>query len=182
MRFRSDDERWAAVQKREKRADGAFYYAVLSTGVYCRPTCAARRAKRENVRFFPTCLEAEAAGFRACKRCRPNDASFLSERARAMEEACRKLAEQEKPDLDAIAAGAGMSRFHFQRVFKDATGVTPHAYFAAKRRERIQRELANKKTVTQAIYDAGFQSNGRFYAKSSELLGMRPKQFQDGGR
>jgi AraC family transcriptional regulator of adaptative response/methylated-DNA-[protein]-cysteine methyltransferase len=181
MRYRTDEERWAAIQKRERRADGVFFYAVLSTGVYCRPTCAARRAKRENVRFFANWIEAEAAGFRACKRCRPNDSGFTSQRARAIEDACRKLAEQEKPNLDLIAAEAGMSRFYFQRVFKSMTGVTPHAYFAAQRRARIQRELANRKTVTQAIYDAGFQSNGRFYANSNELLGMRPKQFQKGG-
>ncbi|HLH03634.1 MAG TPA: bifunctional DNA-binding transcriptional regulator/O6-methylguanine-DNA methyltransferase Ada [Bryobacteraceae bacterium] len=181
MAYGTDKERWLAVQGRDRLADGVFYYAVQSTGVYCRPWCGARQPRRENVRFFDTRGAAEKEGFRPCKRCRPNLERTELPQARAIEEACRKLASEDKPDLDRIAAEAGMSRFHFQRVFKETTGITPHAYFAAHRRERVQQELAKSRTVTDAIYGAGFQSNGRFYAKSNELLGMKPKAFQEAG-
>jgi AraC family transcriptional regulator of adaptative response/methylated-DNA-[protein]-cysteine methyltransferase len=181
MAYTTDQERWTAVEGRDKAADGVFYYAVQSTGIYCRPWCGARPPRRENVRFFDTRGAAEEGGFRPCKRCRPNMDSTELPQARAIEDACRKLASENPPDLDTIAADAGMSRFHFQRVFKDTTGVTPHAYFAAHRRERVQQRLSQSKTVTEAIYDAGFQSNGRFYAKSNEMLGMKPKAFQDAG-
>jgi AraC family transcriptional regulator of adaptative response/methylated-DNA-[protein]-cysteine methyltransferase len=179
--YLTDVERWDAVLGHEKAADGTFFYSVETTGVYCRPSCGARRPRRENVRFYETREAAEKAGFRACRRCRPDGAGLDAERGAAICEACRKLASEEKPDLEAIALEAGMSRFHFQRVFKEVTGVTPHAYFAARRRERMQKELRRGRPVTEAIYQAGFQSNGRFYAKSNELLGMAPKTFQAGG-
>jgi AraC family transcriptional regulator, regulatory protein of adaptative response / methylated-DNA-[protein]-cysteine methyltransferase len=180
--FSSADDRWAAVVRRDRRADGAFYYSVRTTGVYCRPSCGSRRARRENVRFHATRQEAEAAGFRPCKRCRPDGRGLAGDHAAAVARACRLIeTAEEMPSLDVLAETAGMSRFHFHRVFKTATGVTPKAYAAAHRARRVRDELARSKTVTDAIYDAGFNSSGRFYATSGKVLGMRPADFRTGG-
>jgi AraC family transcriptional regulator, regulatory protein of adaptative response / methylated-DNA-[protein]-cysteine methyltransferase len=181
-RFATEDERWAAVQRRDVAADGRFYYSVRTTGVYCRPSCAARVARRENVAFHLTCAEAERAGFRPCKRCRPDEAPLPERHAQAVARACRMIEEAEElPGLDALAAAAGMSRFHFHRVFKATTGLTPKAYAAAHRAKRVRAELVRSPTVTDAIYGAGFNSNGRFYATSSKVLGMTPSDFRAGG-
>ena len=139
--FAGDDPRWAAVARRDRAADGAFFYSVQTTGVYCRPCCAARLARRENVRFHETCAEAERAGFRPCKRCRPNGATPAERHAAQVAEACRLIEEaDEPPSLDELAKAAGMSPFHFHRVFKAVTGVTPKAYAAAHRaRARARR-------------------------------------------
>lgn len=180
--YGSDEERWAAVLQRDKKADGAFYFSVATTGVYCRPSCAARRALRENVRFHATPADAEAAGFRPCKRCYPDQPTLAEQQSAAIERACRDLeATDGVLDLDGIARAAGMSRFHFQRVFKTITGVTPKAYFAGCRMRKIQDALKERKTVTEAIYEAGFQSSGRFYESSAQMLGMRPTIFRSGG-
>jgi AraC family transcriptional regulator of adaptative response/methylated-DNA-[protein]-cysteine methyltransferase len=180
--FSSADDRWAAVARRDRRADGIFYYSVRTTGVYCRPSCGARRARRENVRFHATQQEAEAAGFRPCKRCRPNERGLAGEHADAVARACRLIERAESlPSLDALAGAAGMSRFHFHRVFKTTTGLTPKAYAAAHRARRVRNELARSRTVTDAIYDAGFNSSGRFYATSGQVLGMTPTDFRAGG-
>lgn len=177
-----DEERWNAVVRRDPTADGQFYYSVRTTGVYCRPSCAARLARRENVRFHATCAEAEQAGFRPCKRCRPNEAPLAERQAAIVAEACRAIqAAEQLPSLDALAASAGMSRFHFHRVFKALTGVTPKAYADAQRAQRVRTELAHAPTVTDAIYGAGYNSNGRFYGQSTELLGMTPTAFRSGG-
>ena len=181
-RLSSDDERWAAVVRRDRRADGTFFYSVRTTGVYCRPSCASRRARRENVRFHPTTADAERAGFRPCKRCRPHAPALAEQRATAVAKACRLIeTAEELPSLDALADAAGMSRFHFHRVFRAITGVTPKAYAAAHRTRRVRAELAEADTVTDAIYGAGFNSNGRFYATSSQVLGMTPTDFRAGG-
>jgi AraC family transcriptional regulator of adaptative response/methylated-DNA-[protein]-cysteine methyltransferase len=181
--FADDADRWAAVTRRDARADGVFYYSVLTTGVYCRPSCAARLPRRENVRFHASCAAAERVGFRACKRCRPNEPPLAERRAAAVAEACRQIeAAEELPSLDALAEAAGMSRFHFHRVFRAATGVTPKAYAAAHRAERVREELGRSGTVTEAIYGAGFNSSGRFYAASSAMLGMTPGKFRAGGK
>jgi AraC family transcriptional regulator of adaptative response/methylated-DNA-[protein]-cysteine methyltransferase len=180
--FASDDARWQAVERRDPAADGAFYYAVLTTGVYCRPSCASRRARRENVAFHATCAAAEAAGFRPCKRCRPREAPLTERRASAVAKSCRLIEEEdEMPSLDTLAKAAGMSRFHFHRIFKAVTGVTPKAYADAHRAERVRDELVQSATVTEAIYGAGFNSSGRFYAASTDLLGMTPTAFRAGG-
>lgn len=181
--FAEDAERWAAIRRRDRAADGKFFYSVRTTGVYCRPSCGARLPRRENVRFHASCAEAERAGFRPCKRCRP-DAPALAERhAAVVAEACRLIeAAETPPDLDTLAASAGMSRFHFHRVFKAATGVTPKAYASASRAERLRGELRRSATVTAAIYDAGYNSSGRFYAASDSVLGMTPKDFRAGGK
>src|SRR5688572_13275920 len=130
--YRSDDQRWAAVVHRDPTADGHFFYSVKTTGVYCRPSCAARRARRENVRFHQSCEAAEQAGFRPCKRCQPNTVALREQYAAAIATACRTIKTAEEiPGLDALARSAGMSRFHFHRVFKKLMGVTPKAYASA---------------------------------------------------
>ena len=180
--FASDEDRWAAVVRRDRRSDGTFYYSVRTTGVYCRPSCAARLARRENVRFHSTWGEAERAGFRPCKRCRPDQPPRADERAAAVARACRLIeASDSPPGLDALAKAAGMSRFHFHRVFRAITGITPRAYAAAHRARRVRDELSRGGTVTDAIYGAGFNSSGRFYAAASDVLGMRPTSFRSGG-
>jgi AraC family transcriptional regulator, regulatory protein of adaptative response / methylated-DNA-[protein]-cysteine methyltransferase len=181
--FSGDAARWAAVQRRDRTADGKFFYSVRTTGVYCRPSCAARLPRRENVRFHESCAAAERAGFRPCKRCRP-DAPALEERNMlAIAKACRLIeAAESPPDLDSLAAAAGLSRFHFHRVFKAATGVTPKAYAAARRIERLRAALPRSATVTEAIYDSGYNSSGRFYADSAGVLGMKPRDFRAGGK
>src|SRR5215475_149033 len=124
-----DDARWKAVERRDRLADGKFVYSVRTTGVYCRPSCAARLPRRENVQFHASCAEAERAGFRPCKRCRPNDRAGDARQAAAVANACRMIEEaEENPSLATLAKAAGLSRFHFHRVFKSATGVTPKAY------------------------------------------------------
>ncbi len=179
--FTSDEDRWAAVIDRNPAADGIFYYSVRTTGVYCRPSCAARRARRENVRFHQSPAEAECAGFRPCKRCRP-DMARDQPYAEVVGRACRMMeTAEETPSLDALAAASGLSRFHFHRVFKAVMGLTPRAYGAAARARRLRAELPRSRTVTAAIYGAGFNSSGRFYAASSHLLGMTPTCFRAGG-
>lgn len=181
--FVTDQDRWAAVQRRDAAADGSFVYSVRTTGVYCRPSCAARTPRRENVQFHPTPEAAARAGFRACRRCRPDSVGLAAQRAAAVARACRLIEQaEEMPSLDALAKTAGFSRFHFHRIFKSVTGVTPKAYAAASRNRRVRDELSRARSVTEAIYDAGFNSNGRFYAASSDILGMTPTTFRNGGR
>ncbi len=177
-----DDARWAAFIARDAAFDGEFFIAVETTGIYCRPSCPAKRAKRENVRFFATAAEAERAGFRPCKRCKPNEPSFVQQHSEKVKEACRLIETAEaEPKLDDLAEAVGLSSYHFHRVFKSVLGVTPKAYAAAHRNKRVREELGRSATVTEAIYGAGFNSNGRFYATSSEALGMTPNQFRAGG-
>lgn len=181
--FDSDEARWAAVQRRDRDADGQFYYSVRSTGVYCRPSCPSRTARRANVAFHASCAEAEAAGFRACLRCKPAQASLAERQAAAVAQACRLIdAAEQAPDLDSLAQAAGMSRFHFHRVFKAHTGITPKAYAAARRTARLQQGLAAAPSVTDALYAAGFGSSGRFYEASAGALGMAPGRYRAGGR
>ena len=181
-RFATDDDRWSAVVRRDPAADGVFFYSVRSTGVYCRPSCAARLPRRGNVSFHRSTSDAERAGFRPCRRCRPNEAPLSARRAADVAKACRLIEESETmPTLDALAASVGMSRFHFHRVFKAVTGVTPQEYAAAHRAGRVRRELRESPTVTDAIYGAGFNSNGRFYATAAKVLGMTPTDYRAGG-
>jgi len=180
--YASDAARWDAVQRRERAADGIFYYSVRSTGVYCRPSCGARPARRENVAFHASCDAAESAGFRPCLRCKPNLPPLAERQAQQVAAACRLIETgEEEPSLDALAAAAGMSRFHFHRVFKAQAGVTPKAYAAAVRAGRVRAELAQGAPVTEALYAAGFQSSSRFYAGADAMLGMAPARFRDGG-
>lgn len=173
---------WAAVCARRAPGDRFFFYAVRTTGVYCRPDCSARRPRRENVSFHATAAAAEAAGFRPCKRCRPSGATRHEQHAAAIARACALIERAETlPDLDTLAGSAGMSRFHFHRVFKAVTGLTPRGFAAAQRKQRMRDELCRQDSVTAAIYGAGFNSNGRFYAASQAALGMKPKTFREGG-
>lgn len=173
---------WQAVIARDRAYDGTFYYSVATTGVYCRPSCPARRANRENVRFHATCEEAEEAGFRPCKRCRPREASLHEIHAAKVEAACRLIEEaDETPSLDELARASGLSPYHFHRVFKAAVGITPKAYAAAHRQKRVRDSLQGSSSVTEAIHKSGFNSSGRFYANSSDLLGMTPSSFRAGG-
>jgi AraC family transcriptional regulator of adaptative response/methylated-DNA-[protein]-cysteine methyltransferase len=177
-----DGARWTAVVARDAAFDGQFVTAVETTGIYCRPSCPAKRPKRENVRFFATPAEAERAGFRPCKRCKPTEASLAEQQAEKVRAACRLIeTADEAPKLDDLAKAVGLSPYHFHRLFKAVLGVTPKAYATAHRHNRVRDELGRSATVTQAIYGAGFNSNGRFYANSSEILGMTPSQFRAGG-
>lgn len=181
-RHATDEQRWNAVVQRDAAADGKFFYSVKTTGVYCRPSCAARLPLRRNVVFHDSCAAAERAGFRACKRCQPDGLALAEDHAARITAACRMIEQaDEAPGLDALAKAAAMSKFHFHRVFTRLTGVTPKAYARARRAERMRKELPKRNTVTEAIYEAGFHSSGRFYAKSAEMLGMRPRSFQRGG-
>jgi AraC family transcriptional regulator of adaptative response/methylated-DNA-[protein]-cysteine methyltransferase len=177
-----DDPRWTAVIGRDTAFAGAFYYSVATTGVYCRPGCAARLPKRTNVQFHATREEAEAAGFRPCKRCKPDQDVSPDRHDEKVAQACRLIeTADETPKLDDLAEAVGLSPYHFHRLFKAALGVTPKAYATAHRHKRIREGLGRSETVTEAIYDAGFNSNGRFYANSSEVLGMTPSDFRSGG-
>jgi AraC family transcriptional regulator of adaptative response/methylated-DNA-[protein]-cysteine methyltransferase len=181
--FTGDDHRWQAVARRDPRAEGQFVYSVKTTGVYCRPTCAARLARRENVAFHSTPADAERSGFRACKRCNPNEPSAGGARAALVVRACRLIVESDAaPDLKTLARAVGMSASHFHRVFRSMTGLTPKDYATAHRAKRMREALAQNDTVTAAIYDAGFSSSGRFYATSTKVLGMKPGDFRSGGQ
>jgi AraC family transcriptional regulator of adaptative response/methylated-DNA-[protein]-cysteine methyltransferase len=176
------DPRWAAVAARDARADGKFFYSVKTTGVFCRPSCAARTPKPENVAFHLSTRDAERAGFRPCKRCKPTERSLMEQHAVKVAELCRFIESAEQlPTLDELAGRAGLSAYHLHRVFKEITGLTPRAYAAAHRGKRIRQELDRSATVTEAIYGAGYNSQGRFYAESNELLGMTPTEYRAGG-
>jgi len=181
-RFAGDADRWQAVVHRDPAADGAFWYSVRTTGVYCRPSCASRPARRENVAFHATQQDAQRAGFRPCKRCKPDQPALGERNAAAVAKACRLIENAEEPPaLAELAAEAGLSRHHFHRIFKSVTGVTPKAYASAHRADRVRSELARAGSVTAAIYDAGFNSSGRFYEQSADLLGMTPRDYRAGG-
>lgn len=177
-----NDSRWAAVVARDPKADGKFFYSVRTTGVYCRPSCGSRQAKRENVTFHASIAAAERAGFRPCKRCKPDQAPLAAQHAATIAKICRRIEGAEKiPTLSVLAREANLSPYHFHRLFKSITGLTPKAYAAAHRAERVRRELGRSRTVTAAIFDAGFNSGGRFYATSDALLGMTPTDYRAGG-
>jgi AraC family transcriptional regulator of adaptative response/methylated-DNA-[protein]-cysteine methyltransferase len=171
------------VQQRDSAADGSFVYSVASTGVYCRPSCPSRQPRRENVEFHLSPAGAEAAGFRACKRCHPKGPSLVERQAALIEAACRQIeTAEEMPSLASLAEGAGMSRFHFHRLFKSLTGVTPKAYAAASRGRRVRTALTQGSSVTDALHGAGYTSSSRFYAQAGRQLGMQPATYRAGGR
>ncbi len=177
-----NDPRWASVLGRNPDADGQFFYSVRTTGVYCRPSCAARPARPENVQFHATTGEAERAGFRACKRCKPDQAPLAVQHAAQVARLCKLIEGADvAPSLDVLAKHAGLSPYHLHRRFKAVTGLTPKAYAAAHRTKQVRRALDQGGTVTDAIYDAGYNSNGRFYATSNAVLGMTPTAFRSGG-
>ena len=176
------DPRWAAIATRDGSADGTFWYSVRTTGVYCRPSCAARLPRPENVAFHATREHAERAGFRPCRRCRPDAPPLAEQHADTVAAACRRIESAESaPTLASLASAAGMSPHHFHRVFKAVTGLTPRAYAAAHRAQRVRTALDATDTVTAAIYDAGYQSSGRFYEDAAGVLGMTPSDWRAGG-
>jgi AraC family transcriptional regulator of adaptative response/methylated-DNA-[protein]-cysteine methyltransferase len=175
------DPRWAAIQRRDAAADGQFVYSVRTTGVYCHPSCGARPARPENVAFHPTPADAERAGFRACRRCRPDQPPRAEQQAEVIARLCRMLESDTPPNLEALAIATEWSPHHLHRTFKRITGLTPHAYAAAHRARRMQETLASSNSVTAAIYDAGYNSDARFYADAPKALGMTPTRFRAGG-
>jgi AraC family transcriptional regulator of adaptative response/methylated-DNA-[protein]-cysteine methyltransferase len=174
------DAAWRAVLARDRRSDGRFVTGVLTTGIYCRPSCAARHPKRENVRFFADGAEAAAAGLRPCLRCKPDE---QSREAAALAKALRLIdAAESPPSLDALADATGYSPFHFHRIFKRATGLTPAAYARGKRARSMTMTLETNGRVTDAIYDSGYSGPARFYADAKDRLGMTPTRWRGGGK
>lgn len=183
-----NESHWQAIVDRDGSRDGQFVYAVKTTGVFCRPSCPSRRAKRENIAFFDDQVAAAKAGFRACKRCKPELGETYQARqnaryARMIEAACRYIENAEDmPSLDEIAAAVDCSPSHFHRLFKASTGLTPRDYAAAHRARRLRLALEiGKSSVTQAFYDAGYNSSSRFYEAADAILGMKPKTYRTGG-
>jgi AraC family transcriptional regulator of adaptative response/methylated-DNA-[protein]-cysteine methyltransferase len=176
------DPRWKAVCERDSRADGDFVYSVLTTGVYCRPSCPARTPRPENVAFHGSAAAAEKAGFRPCRRCRPDQPPRAERQAALVADLCRFIeGSEEIPSLDDLARRAGLSPSHTHRLFKQVIGITPHAYARARRDGRMRSRLDDRRSVTEAIYAAGFGSSSRFYETSGESLGMTPGQYRRGG-
>jgi AraC family transcriptional regulator, regulatory protein of adaptative response / methylated-DNA-[protein]-cysteine methyltransferase len=176
------DPRWKSIVARDQESDGAFYYSVKTTGVYCRPSCAARRARPENVSFHATREDAEKAGLRPCKRCKPGQPSMAEQHVAIVAQACRLIEETEKaPSLKELARLVGMSAYHFHRVFKAVAGLSPKEYATAQRARRVRNEFSRSSTVAKAVYDAGFSSNRRFYETSDVVLGMTPSSWRAGG-
>ena len=176
------DPRWARVLARDRSADGTFWYSVRTTGVYCRPSCASRSANPKNVRLHDTLEAARATGCRPCKRCRPEGPTLESENAAFVATACRLIERSDAlPSLAALAAAVGRSSGSFHRVFRAATGLTPREYAVAHRASRVRDELPGHRSVTEAIFDAGFNSSGRFYEHANDMLGMTPTRYRTGG-
>ena len=178
----ADDPRWARIVARDKTADGCFWYSVATTGIYCRPSCPSRTANRRNVQLHDTLAAAKATGFRPCKRCNPDGISIEGENAAIIAQACRLIEEsEEEPSLNDLAEAVGRSPSYFHRMFKAITGLTPKDYAVAHRAAKVRQGLDSGNSVTEAMYDAGFNSSGRFYEKSTGLLGMTPTQYRAGG-
>ena len=178
----AEDSRWARIVARDKAADGQLWYSVATTGVYCRPSCPSRIANPQNVTLHDTLESARATGFRPCKRCNPEGLSLECENAALVAKACRIIEEsEEEPSLEELADAVGRSSSYFHRVFKATTGLTPKNYAAADRAKKVRKGLAFGSSVTEAIYGAGFNSSGRFYEKSTGMLGMTPSQYRGGG-
>jgi AraC family transcriptional regulator of adaptative response/methylated-DNA-[protein]-cysteine methyltransferase len=176
-----DDERWQAVLERDRRRDGEFVFAVRSTGIYCRPSCPARRPRRENVHFFADPKAAERAGFRACRRCRPRAEATSQEALVARATAWLDAHAEERVTLARLAAELGVSGGHLQRTFTKIAGVSPHAYAAARRLENAKAHMRDGADVTSALYAAGYGSSSRFYDQARTELGMTPATYRRGG-
>src|SRR5579872_3174090 len=174
----SDTQCWNAIMARDRHFDDRFFFGVVTTGIYCRPSCPSRRPLRRNVRFFGRPAEAEQAGLRPCLRCRP-----LGNPADPIQDLCRYIEEHsdERIDLAVLAARAGLSRFHLQRTFKAAVGLTPKQYLEAHRMGKLKQHLRQSKDVTEAVYEAGFGSASRVYERADTRLGMTPGQYREGG-
>lgn len=177
-----EDPRWARVLARDRTADGEFWYSVATTGVYCRPSCPSRSANPKNVGLHATLEAAKATGFRPCKRCKPDGPPLEVENAAVVAKACRLIENSEEtPSLTDLASAVERSPGYLHRLFKASAGLTPKEYAVAHRAARVREKLSADGTVTEAIYDAGFNSSGRFYEKSTEMLGMTPSRYRAGG-
>ena len=181
VQFSTDDARWKAVAGNDSSADGAFYYAVKTTGVYCRPSCTSRLPNRANIKYYATCTDAEAAGFRACKRCRPTEATKAEEIEQKIIHACRIIEESETSiKLNDLAIQVNLSPYHFHRIFKKIVGVTPKQYASRHQSLRFQKKLKTSSSITDAIYSAGYGSSGSAYDKKRNQLAMQPKAYRQG--
>lgn len=180
--FTESDQRWGNVLARDSAADGQFWYSVATTRIYCRPSCPSRMANPKNVRFHDTLADAKATGFRPCKRCNPDGLSLGAVNSAIIVKACRLIEQSEElPSLDKLADAVELSPGYFHRLFKRATGLTPKAYAAGHRARRLRDALERDDTITEAIYNAGFNSSGRFYEQAANILGMRPTSYKAGG-
>jgi len=182
---RLDDARFTALVARDKSQDGAFFYSVRTTGVFCKPSCGARAPRRENVSFHNTTADAIAAGFRACKRCHPEHAG-VDLHTEVVTAICQMIddavsADRTVPSLDDMARRSGFSPFHLHRIFRKATGLTPRAYAAGARANRLRTKLDESRTISEAIHGAGYSSSSRFYERSTQRLGMTPARAKRGG-
>jgi AraC family transcriptional regulator of adaptative response/methylated-DNA-[protein]-cysteine methyltransferase len=181
--FSTEESRWEAIVQRIQQSDREFFYGVITTGIYCRPVCSSRIPNRENVRFYDTTRMAEDAGFRPCKRCTPRKESAPNTALDAVTQACKFIEESEKePTLNQMADIVGLSPYHFHRLFKKTLGITPKQYAAANRQTRVRTNLRQDATITDAIYESGYQSSSRFYVNAASSLGMKPSEFQKGGK
>lgn len=179
--YRDDDSRFAAILRRDELADGAFFFGVLTTGVYCYPSCSSRPALRQNVLFYQSAALAEQAGFRPCKRCQPERPPRAKRELDLIVACCEKIkAEPELSKLDELAKWARLSPYHFHRLFRRITGITPMVYIQARRQLRLQESLTRGANITASIYEAGFQSSARFYELATDMLGMKPSVYRAG--
>ncbi len=178
----SDDDRWTAVHSRDDRFDGAFVFAVRSTGIYCSPSCPARRPGKQQVVFFPGPIEAEQSGFRPCHRCQPREAG-PSPKTKLVDQACRYIEAnlQGKLSLAILSRQVGLSPYHFQRTFKKVLGISPREYIKTRRLARMKRFLRSGETVNDSLYNAGFSSRSRVYENVQEGFGVNPGEFRRGG-
>lgn len=182
-KYESEEHRWQAVSENCKEADEYFYYGVATTGVFCRPSCRSRLPKRENTVFFNTPDEAILAGYRPCRRCFPNSLSKETQVYTKIIQACRTIEQSETPpSLAKLAAGAGLSKYHFHRLFKKIVGLTPKQYTTALRSDRFKQQLRSGKSVTDALYAAGYGSASTMYAETESVLGMKPDDYRQGAR
>lgn len=178
--FTDDDARWQAVVQRDEQADSQFIFAVLTTGIFCRPSCRARHALRQNVRFYDNAESAAAAGFRPCKRCQPDKMHPRQQLMDKITHACRLL-EQETPiTLDQLAQAVAISPFHLHRQFKSVTGMTPKAWQQSFRARRLRTSLAHGEPVTDALLNAGFPDASSYYRQADAALGMTARQYRQG--
>src|ERR1043166_4449144 len=176
------DVLWQAVRTRDARFNGAFVFGVRTTGIFCKPSCTAKAAKRENVVFFDAVTAARTAGFRACMRCKPESAKTVDPQVELVLKASKMLDTNDEISIDAIADELGLSTSHFQRTFKEIMGVSPKKYAEAKKMERFKDELRSGSDVTTAMYDAGYGSSRGLYEKAASGLGMTPATYKKGGK
>jgi AraC family transcriptional regulator, regulatory protein of adaptative response / methylated-DNA-[protein]-cysteine methyltransferase len=177
------DPRWTRVKTRDKSADGLFWYSVATTGIFCRPSCPSRTANPTNVRFHDSPAAARAAGCRPCKRCKPEGVSLDAQNAALVAKACKLIeSRSELMSLEELAGAVELSPHYFHRLFKAKIGLTPKEYAAAHQASRVRKTLESGLSITQAIYEAGYNSNGRFYENAAGILGMTPRQFRRGGQ